>query len=94
MLLLVSSRGFLFHLLDIVESNETSENSTGILKKTGSNELGGFWHLKETFYSILTTIVFFQEASTWKGSFEGNSGNSNESNLDFMIQVVFLIMLI
>lgn len=50
---------------------------------------------KKHLSSILTTMLFFQEASTWKGSFEGkNSGNFKENNLDFRIQVVFLIVLI
>lgn len=37
----------------------------------------------------MTAIVFFQDASTWKGNFERNPVNSNESKLDCVIQVFF-----
>lgn len=75
-----------------MQGKDSSENN--ILKKIDSNELRSFDIWKKHICSILTAIVFFQEASTWKGNFEGSSGNSKESNLDFMIQVVFLIILI
>lgn len=40
--LLVFSDGFLFYLLEILQSNETSEHNIDIFKKSGNNELGGF----------------------------------------------------
>lgn len=38
--------GFFFCLVGVVQSKEASEYN--VFKNTGSNELRGFWHLKET----------------------------------------------